>query len=108
MKILCGLFALILIAACSTSQPNEGEKRELSFSNEQFYDEEGNFLPERAKDAIIEMLEYHNYPTFESLRDRIWLMPPISLLKNKNYGNYTRISQLLSKNSKRHVAQRTR
>ncbi|MFI3314834.1 MAG: hypothetical protein R3Y04_04150 [Rikenellaceae bacterium] len=84
MKILCGLFALILIAACSTSQPNEGEKRELSFSNEQFYDEEGNFLPERAKDAIIEMLEYHNYPTFESLRDRIWVT-------DYNKGNYAEL-----------------
>ncbi len=45
----------------------------LKFDNEQFYDAEGNFLEERAKDALMEMLEYHNYPVFDSLRERIWV-----------------------------------
>jgi len=59
-------------------------KKELKFSNEQFYDAEGNFLKEKAKDALIEMLEYHNYPVFEGLREKIWLT-------DYNKGNYAEL-----------------
>ena len=48
-------------------------KKELKFTNEQFYDAEGKFLEEKAKDALMEMLAYHNYPIFDGLRERIWL-----------------------------------
>ncbi len=73
LKVLGCMFAIALVAACTTTQPIRESEKELKFSNEQFYDAEGNFLPERAKDALIEMLEYHNYPIFESLRERIWV-----------------------------------
>lgn len=48
-------------------------KTELKFTNDQFYDKDGKFLEEKAKDALIEMLEYHNYPVFDGLREKIWL-----------------------------------
>ncbi|MEP0480722.1 MAG: hypothetical protein ABJD23_10910, partial [Nonlabens sp.] len=44
-----------------TNAPVQKEKKELKFTNEQFYDADGNFLEEKAKDALIEMLEYHDY-----------------------------------------------
>lgn len=59
-------------------------KKELKFTNDQFYDAEGNFLEEKAKDALIEMLEYHNYPVFEGLREKIWLT-------DYNKGNYAEL-----------------
>lgn len=91
MRVLGCLFALAFMASCTTNQPTQQksesiqqERREMKFTNEQFYDVEGIFLPERAKDALIEMLEYHNYPIFESLRERIWVT-------DYNKGNYAEL-----------------
>lgn len=84
VKILGCIFVAIFMVACNANQPSESVAKELKFSNEQFYDAEGNFLPERAKDALIEMLEYHNYPVFESLRERIWVT-------DYNKGNYAEL-----------------
>jgi D-lyxose ketol-isomerase len=83
MKKTISLFSLVLILL-STSCSNKTDKKaivetkveqksELKFTNEQFYDAEGNFLEEKAKDALIEMLAYHNYPIFDGLREKIWL-----------------------------------
>lgn len=76
------MLALTLLVSCNCCpQSEKAEKKTLKFTNEQFYDSEGKFLEEKAKDAIIEMLEFHNYPVFESLRDRIWVT-------DYNKGNY--------------------
>ena len=78
------LINALLIFVLFTSCNNKAEKKpmvntkevvktELKFTNEQFYDKDGKFLEEKAKDALIEMLEYHNYPVFDGLREKIWL-----------------------------------
>lgn len=59
-------------------------KKELKFTNAQFYDADGKFLEEKAKDALMEMLEYHNYPIFDGLREKIWLT-------DYNQGNYAQL-----------------
>ncbi|PPK95825.1 D-lyxose ketol-isomerase [Nonlabens xylanidelens] len=64
-----------------TTASVQEEKNELKFTNKQFYDADGNFLEEKAKDALIEMLEYHDYPIFDGLREKIWLT-------DYNKGNY--------------------
>ncbi|AFM04973.1 hypothetical protein Fleli_2610 [Bernardetia litoralis DSM 6794] len=103
---LCPLVISIFFTACSNkSSQNETQesqsevkaetevkaeeaspetKKPLHFTNEQFYDAEGNFLEEKAKDALIEMLEYHDYPVFDSLRDKIWVT-------DYNVGNYAEL-----------------
>lgn len=83
-RFLWCLMVVAIFSACSVNQPVQEQKSELEFSNEQFYDEQGNFLPERAKDALIEMMEYHNYPIFDSLRDKIWVT-------DYNKGNYAEL-----------------
>lgn len=60
---------LTFLSACGTIET----KKAPQFSNKQFYSEDGAFLPEKAKDALIEMLEYHNYPIFDGLREKIWV-----------------------------------
>ncbi|MDO6595753.1 hypothetical protein Q4512_02430 [Oceanihabitans sp. 2_MG-2023] len=86
--LFCTLFIAILFSSCvnkeekpitsnsdivALKEVKKETKKELKFTNEQFYDAEGNFLKEKAKDALIEMLEYHNYPVFDGLREKIWL-----------------------------------
>ncbi|MBF8149716.1 hypothetical protein ITJ86_07380 [Winogradskyella sp. F6397] len=98
MKKLCLLTILsiaVLFNSCANNseknktteapkEVNEPIKKELKFTNEQFYDAEGQFLKEKAKDALIEMLEYHNYPIFDGLREKIWLT-------DYNQGNYAEL-----------------
>ncbi|QCE42300.1 hypothetical protein [Psychroserpens sp. NJDZ02] len=79
--LLLPLTFILLITSCKNTPEKEiivetkeeQPKSELKFTNEQFYDAEGNFLEEKAKDALIEMMEYHNYPIFDGLREKIWL-----------------------------------
>lgn len=62
-----------IVQGTSLQTEQRQAKPALKFTNAQFYDAEGNFLEEKAKDALMEMLHYHNYPVFEGLRERIWL-----------------------------------
>jgi len=41
------------------------------FSNAQFYDAQGKFLPEKAKDAYIALMKFHGYPVFPGLREKL-------------------------------------
>ncbi len=45
----------------------------LAFDNASFYDADGNFLPEKAKDAYVALMKYHGYPVFEGTRDQLWV-----------------------------------
>jgi len=53
-------------ARCPKESPPE-------FSNEAFYDAEGKYLPEKAKEAIRALLEYHGYPIFDGLLEGLWV-----------------------------------
>ncbi len=100
LLLLSSLLAVILLSSCknntdkkevvSTTVKNTSielvkeEKKELKFTNEQFYDSEGKFIEDEAKNALIEMLEYHNYPVFEGLKEKIWVT-------DYNQGNYAEL-----------------
>ena len=45
----------------------------MSFTNEQFYDSEGKFDVEKAKDGILELCRFHRYPIFPALRENLWV-----------------------------------
>ncbi len=68
IKILL-LMMIAFASSCSKNEPTKAPQ----FTNEQFYSQDGNFLPEKAKDALIKMLEYHQYPIFPGLREKIWV-----------------------------------
>jgi len=48
-------------------------KKAIEFDNDYFYNKDGSFNPERAKDAYIALLEYHGYPVFPGLREKMWV-----------------------------------
>jgi hypothetical protein len=39
----------------------------IAFDNAEFYDAEGNFLEDKAKDAVVRLCQYHGYPVFPAL-----------------------------------------
>jgi D-lyxose ketol-isomerase len=48
-------------------------KPKIRFENGQFYDSEGKFLADKAKDAIRALAEYHGYPIFDGFLDGLWV-----------------------------------
>ena len=79
-NLFCFSIAVILFVSCtgnpdSVQKPeNEnGSKKSLTFDNAVFYDENGAFIEESAKDAIIALAEYHGYQVFPQFRERLWV-----------------------------------
>jgi D-lyxose ketol-isomerase len=48
-------------------------KPRIAFKNEEFYKADGKFDEDKAKDAIIALCEYHGYPVFPGLREKLWI-----------------------------------
>jgi len=48
-------------------------KISLDFPNESFYDADGNFNEDTAKDAYITLMKYHGYPVFEGIKEKLWV-----------------------------------
>ncbi|MCL2623623.1 MAG: hypothetical protein FWD31_08165 [Planctomycetaceae bacterium] len=56
------------------NQPQNRPQRVLpTFDNASFYDANGKFLEEKAKDAILALCAYHRYPIFPGLRENLWV-----------------------------------
>lgn len=70
----------------------------IYFDNSYFYDKDGKFIEERAKDAIIALLEFHDYTLFEGIRDRIFVM-------DYNSGNFSQVglSGIMYENNKKNM-----
>ena len=45
----------------------------INYPNSYFYDKDGKFLPEKAKDAYIALMKRHGYPVFEGIREQLWI-----------------------------------
>ncbi len=61
----------LTVAGCS-SKPQPGvQKPQIKFDNAHFYDADGNFNKEAAKDACIALMNYHGYPVFDGMKDQL-------------------------------------
>ena len=49
------------------------ESISLSFNNDDFYTADGRFNEEAAKDAVITLMKYYNYPVTDKTRGSIWV-----------------------------------
>ncbi len=45
----------------------------MKFDNARFYDQDGKFDVEKAKDAIIELCKHHGYPIYPQFREQLWV-----------------------------------
>ena len=60
-------------AGCASGQKRNAKKSKINFDNAYFYDAEGKFKPEAAKDALVALMEYHGYPVFPDIREKLWV-----------------------------------
>jgi len=58
------LVGFVVLSGCSQS---------IKFDNSYFYDKDGKFLEEKAKDAYIALMKYHGYPVYKEMREKIWV-----------------------------------
>jgi D-lyxose ketol-isomerase len=73
-----GIIIMILISAfvfsCAQQQVEKTpEKPNINFDNAFFYNEDGTFNVEKGRDAYIALMEYHGYPVFEGMREKLWV-----------------------------------
>ena len=72
-----GIILMILISAfvfsCAQQVEKTPEKPNINFDNAFFYNEDGTFNVEKGRDAYIALMEYHGYPIFEGMREKIWV-----------------------------------
>jgi len=47
--------------------------RGLNFNNANFYDKDGKFLEEKAKDAVVSVMKYFGYPVYPNIREKLWV-----------------------------------
>lgn len=68
--VLAGVGMAALVAR---AEEKAAPRTPPKFENAYFYDAQGKFLPERAKDAYIEVMKYHGYPVMPGLREKLWV-----------------------------------
>ena len=63
-----------VVAACAVSfAVLPGCSQSIKFDNSYFYDKDGKFQEEKAKDAYIALMKYHGYPVYKEMREKIWV-----------------------------------
>jgi D-lyxose ketol-isomerase len=62
--VAISLAGFVALSGCSQS---------IKFDNSYFYDKDGKFLEEKAKDAYIALMKYHGYPVYKEMREKIWV-----------------------------------
>jgi len=68
MKVLAVLTlgSVVLLAGCDRA-------RSIKFDNACFYDKDGKFSEEKAKDAYVAVMKYHGYPVYKGIRQKLWV-----------------------------------
>jgi D-lyxose ketol-isomerase len=73
---LSSLASIAMVATADngcTVQTTDNIKPECQFENTYFYDKNGAFIEERAKEATIALMKYHGYPIFKDITERLWV-----------------------------------
>ncbi len=74
LGVLCAMF----VSGCRTcgercARVTCRKDVNVDFENEHFYDADGNFNEEKAKDAIISLMQYHGYPVYPNMKKELWV-----------------------------------
>ena len=59
------LAGVMLFAGCAP--------KSIQFDNSYFYDKDGKFDQDKAKDAYIALMKHHGYPVYKNMREKIWV-----------------------------------
>lgn len=78
--LLITLIVVMSLSSCCSNSSNTisctqatETKNELAFNNADFYTADGKFDEEKGKDAIIELMNYYDYPVTPKTREAIWV-----------------------------------
>ncbi len=73
--LLAGLTCLaVLLTGCKKAATCcSASKTSIDFDNATFYDADGKFLPDVAKEAYITVMKYHGYPVFPDIKEKLWV-----------------------------------
>jgi len=69
---VAGITSVTAAAAKAAKAAKAGSAKQPEFNNEDFY-KDGKFDEGKAKDAIIALCNYHGYPIFPDLREKLWV-----------------------------------
>ena len=72
-KQIMRTLAFIITLAVTALATQAADKPSIKFDNSYFYDANGKFLPEKAKDAVIALMKHHGCPVFKNTRDKLWV-----------------------------------
>ena len=64
---------VVMTGCCSMNKYPFKKTSKINYDNAYFYDKDGKFLEERAKDAVISLMKYHGYNVFPGLREKLWV-----------------------------------
>jgi D-lyxose ketol-isomerase len=71
--IVIAMLALCVPMVLTGCKEPAAEKISLDFPNESFYDADGKFNEDAAKNAYITVMKYHGYPVFDDIKEKLWV-----------------------------------
>ena len=73
-QVVLAVVSLAMVVAVTGCVPQIlGGKPSVHFDNAYFYDQDGKFVEDRGKDAIIALMRYHGYPVYPAMRENLWV-----------------------------------
>ena len=63
---------LVFLAGCDM-KGGKKERPSIEFKNADFYDADGKFLEEKAKDACVTLMKYHGYSLADKAKANLWV-----------------------------------
>ena len=73
MKGLLLIVAVSVVGLAMFSGCTPGGKASIQFDRSFFYDKDGKFVEDRAKDAYVAVMKYHGYPVYPGIRKKLWV-----------------------------------
>ena len=78
-RLMTAIIAGVLLAGCCDKQAQnmsavdkKKDAASITFDNSYYY-KDGVFQEDKAKDAVVALMEYYDYPVFPGVRDMLWV-----------------------------------
>jgi len=56
-----------------TAHAKDRDRKKIMLNNQDFYDGDGKFKEDKAKDVIVNLMKYHGYPVFDGIKKDLWV-----------------------------------
>lgn len=69
----CGLGLAALSNSANAKVPETTGETSIHFDNDEFYNSDGSFDADKAKQAVVRLCKHHNYPVFPDFEKNLWV-----------------------------------